>query len=59
MEERVYTVEQVAEKLNISDWKVRNAIEKGNLKALHPSPRTYVVTQTQFDDWVKSMEVQK
>jgi excisionase family DNA binding protein len=47
------TVNEVAKQLDISDWHVRRAIERGELKALHFGPRTYHIFQVDVDAWVE------
>jgi excisionase family DNA binding protein len=54
--EKTYTIDEVAEIMHCSDWLIRKAIDRGELKALHIGPRSYRITQEQFDDWKRKRE---
>ena len=45
--------------MNCSDWLVRKAIYRGELKAHHLGPRSYRITQQQYDDWKQKTEETK
>jgi excisionase family DNA binding protein len=59
VEEKLYTIDDVARMMNCSDWLVRKAIYRGELKAHHLGPRSYRITQQQYDDWKQKTEETK
>jgi len=56
MQERVYTVQEVAQQLRVSERTVRNWIESGELTAFSIGKRGYRIRQSAIDDFVRRHE---
>jgi excisionase family DNA binding protein len=56
MQERVYTVQEVAQSLRVSERTVRYWIERGELVAFPIGKRGYRIRQSAIDDFVRNQE---
>lgn len=56
MQERVYTVQEVAQQLRVSERTVRNWIENKQLVAFPIGKRGYRIRQSSIDDFIRKQE---
>jgi hypothetical protein len=59
IDEKTYSVLDIAKHLRVSDWLIRNAIKSGDLAANKINSRSYRITQQQYDDWKQKTEERK
>lgn len=58
MQDEVYTVQEVAQKMKVSERTVRNWIEKEGLPAFPIGKRGYRVAKVDLDAWVEHRKQQ-
>lgn len=59
MPDEVYTVQEVAQHMKVSERTVRNWIEKEGLPAFPIGKRGYRVTRADLDTWVEARKQQR
>ncbi len=59
MQDEVYTVQEVAQKMKVSERTVRNWIEKEGLPAFPIGKRGYRVSTSDLDTWVEGRKQQR